>query len=290
MFPRDLLTGHGLAEIPLTPALSSSARERVTEGRVRGRFTEEGRGEGRFCFVLVAALLAGAVHGIQAGPSSLESTLTLPAKPPAPGESFAVLASGDGGWAELDRELARRLAAADIPVVGWNSRAYYWTRRTPEEASADLGRLITRFRAEWQRPKVLLVGFSRGADVLPFLTCRLPAEHRAAVRGVVLLGPAETVDFQFHLTDYVRDSTPATALPVPPEITRRRGTPLLVVYGEKDDSSCGAILSKDLGQIVCVPGDHHFNRDYDRLAQLILGLVRAPSGAADPRPEHKDPG
>jgi len=54
-------------------------------------------------------------------------------KPPAPGESFAILATGDGGWAELDRELAHRLAAADLPVVGWNSRAYYWTRRTPRK-------------------------------------------------------------------------------------------------------------------------------------------------------------
>ena len=53
----------------------------------------------------VAALLAGAILHVHAAPASLESTLTLPAKPPAPGESFAILATGDGGWAELDREL-----------------------------------------------------------------------------------------------------------------------------------------------------------------------------------------
>lgn len=214
--------------------------------------------------------------GSRAAPASLESTLTLPTKPPAPGARFAILATGDGGWAELDRELARRLEAADVPVVGWNSRAYYWTRRTPDEAAADLGRLITRFRTEWQRPEVLLVGFSRGADVLPFLASRLGSEHRDSIRGVALLGPADVVDFKFHLTDYVRDSAPATALPVPPEIGRLRGLPVLVVYGEKDDSSCGPTLPRDVGRVVSVPGDHHFNRDYDRLARLILELGRSP--------------
>lgn len=219
---------------------------------------------------LFAALTASIPLRLGAEPAPLEATLTLPSATPAPGASFAVLLTGDGGWAELDRELAQRLAHADLPVVGWNSRAYYWTRRTPEEAAADLSRLIRRFRREWQRPGVVLVGFSRGADVLPFLVNRLPAEDRHAVERVVLLGPAKTVDFQFHLADYVREASRATALPVPPEIARLRGARLLIVYGDKDESSCGAVLPKDVGRIVSVPGDHHFNRNYDLLAQLIL--------------------
>lgn len=222
----------------------------------------------------LVALLLSAQCGLLGAPATLEQTLKLPSQPPAPGTAFAILATGDGGWAELDRELAARLAAADLPVVGWNSRAYYGTRRTPDEAAADLARLVERFRTEWQRPQVVLIGFSRGADVLPFLANRLSPEVRASVQAIALLGPAERVDFQIRLTDLVVDSPTAKALPVPPEIERLRGPPLLIVYGEKDASSCGPRLSEHLGRVVRVPGDHHFNRDYDRLAALILDQLR----------------
>jgi type IV secretory pathway VirJ component len=239
----------------------------------------------------VLTLLLGCPAAVVGGePPPLEKTLTLPAQTPSPGAHFAILASGDGGWAEMDRELACRLAAADVPVVGWNSRAYYWTRRTPEEAAQDLGRLITRFRAEWHRPKVLLIGYSRGADVLPFLVSRLRLEDRAFVHSVVLLGPGEQVDFEIHLTDYLRDSNPRTALPVPAEIGRLRGLPVLVIYGDEDKSSCGAALPANVGRIVAVPGDHHFNRDYDRLGQLIQEFVRSTASGTKETPNREQIG
>ncbi|MBI3776749.1 MAG: virulence factor, partial [Gammaproteobacteria bacterium] len=43
-------------------------------------------------------------------------------------DAFAVILSGDGGWASLDRELAGAITAQGIPVVGWDSLHYYWTR------------------------------------------------------------------------------------------------------------------------------------------------------------------
>jgi type IV secretory pathway VirJ component len=231
-------------------------------------------------FACLPALIAPA----WSAPEKLEDTLRLPTTPPAAGEGFAIFLTGDGGWAALDREVATRLAAADLPTIGWDSRAYYWTRRTPEEAAADLSRLIRRFRDEWKRPQVVIIGYSRGADVLPFLVNRLPAGDMAAVRLVVLLGPGRNIDFEFHLSDFVHDPDPKTALAVPPEIVRLRGRPLLVIYGDKDESSCAPELPADVGRLEKVPGDHHFARDYDRLAKLILDAAKLPPAAMKPAP------
>jgi type IV secretory pathway VirJ component len=234
-------------------------------------------------FMLAVAALGGTV-AVASAEATLEETLKLPDKTPAAGARFAILVSGDGGWAEFDRGLAQQLAKADLPVVGWNSRAYYWTRRTPDGAAADLARLIRRFQTEWNRKEVVLIGFSRGADVLPFMVNRLPAAEREAVRLTVLLGPSEDVDFELHLLDYVRDGHPRTALPVVPELQRLRGRGVLVMYGEKDDSSCGPRLPKETGRIERVPGDHHLNRDYPRLADLIQDALRRPAAAPPPHP------
>ena len=56
--------------------------------------------------------------------------------PAAPGatatDSFAIVMSGDGGWAGLDKDVAQALSAHGIPVVGLDSLRYFWSPRTPE--------------------------------------------------------------------------------------------------------------------------------------------------------------
>ncbi|HMA10801.1 MAG TPA: AcvB/VirJ family lysyl-phosphatidylglycerol hydrolase, partial [Steroidobacteraceae bacterium] len=45
---------------------------------------------------------------------------------------MAVIISGDGGWAGLDRQIASELSRRGIPVVGIDSLRYFWHARTPE--------------------------------------------------------------------------------------------------------------------------------------------------------------
>ena len=49
------------------------------------------------------------------------------------GKTLAVIISGDGGWAGIDKDVAGALAAKGIPVVGWNSLQYFWTARKPDD-------------------------------------------------------------------------------------------------------------------------------------------------------------
>ena len=78
---------------------------------------------------------------------------------PAAGDSptMAVILSGDGGWAGLDKEVGGALVEKGVPVVGWNSLAYYWKARTPEEASADLARVLGHYLPLWKKEKVIVV-------------------------------------------------------------------------------------------------------------------------------------
>ncbi len=88
---------------------------------------------------------------------------------------FAVLLSGDGGWAGIDKDVANSLAERGIPVVGWDTLRYFWTARTPEGLARDLDRTLDYYVTAWDRPRALLIGYSQGADVLPFAVNRLPA-------------------------------------------------------------------------------------------------------------------
>jgi type IV secretory pathway VirJ component len=185
---------------------------------------------------------------------------------------FALLLTGDGGWAGLDQELAARLAADGVPTVGLNSLKYFWTERTPEQTAHDVERLLRHYLAAWNRPRVLLIGYSFGADVLPFVVNRLPPDLRGHVASVSLLGIDAHASFEVRIAGWVGGDEGGP--PTRPELSRIGNLPVLCIYGEGEaDSICpglpaGPIAREQIGK------GHHFSGEYATLADRILAFAR----------------
>jgi type IV secretory pathway VirJ component len=183
---------------------------------------------------------------------------------------LAVVLSGDGGWASIDREVGGALAKHGVAVVGFDSLQFFWSKRTPDDSAQALTRVVSHYLGAWHKQRAALIGYSRGADVLPFMASRLPAELRSRVALIALLGPARSVDFEFHLSDWLGDGSDADALPTAPEVAKLRGTKLLCIYGRDEGES----LCRDLDPALATrderPGDHHFGGDYESVAQAIV--------------------
>jgi type IV secretory pathway VirJ component len=183
---------------------------------------------------------------------------------------MAVIYSGDGGWVGIDRDVAGQLASAGIPVVGVDSLSYFWSARTPQGAGADLGRVIAAFSQRWHKPRVLLIGYSFGADTLPHMIGQMDAASRSRIASVSLLGLSPSADFQFRLGSWL-DMPSADALPTLPAVLRLKGLTVRCIRGvDEDDSACPAIPRGVVQQYV-IPGGHHFNRNAALLSQIILG-------------------
>jgi len=195
----------------------------------------------------------------------------IPPKAATTTDRFALILSGDGGWAGLDEEVAAALSARGIPVVGLDSLRYFWTPRTPEGVSTDIDRIIRYYLSRLTKQKVLLIGYSQGADVLPFAVNRLPTATRERVALAVLIGMSENAQFEFHLTHWIADSK--SGLPTLPEVDHVPPTPLLCIYGaEEDDSLCPRLDARKF-KVVRLKGGHHFNGDYAGLAREILSAA-----------------
>ncbi len=157
-------------------------------------------------------------------------------------------------------------------MVGLDSLRYFWKARTPEQLSADLARVVEHYSRHWQRPRVLLIGYSQGADVLPFAVNRLPTATRQRIAQTVLMGLGERAAWEFHLGNWVGSGTDGT--PILPEASKLDATITLCLYGAGDsDSSCprlppGSVTAREL------PGGHHFDGAYESLADLILARLR----------------
>jgi type IV secretory pathway VirJ component len=199
--------------------------------------------------------------------------IEVPVQPNAPpSDAFAIIMSGDGGWAGIDQNIAAALSTRGIPVVGWDSLRYYWTARTPDGLAADTDKMIRYYLSHFGKKRVLLIGYSQGADVLPFAVNRLPAATKAPVALMAILGMSEHALFEFHVSSWISDdnSGPATL----PEVNRITGMPVLCIYGEDEhDSLCPKLDSKKFN-ILKVKGGHHFDGNYAGLADDILAAAK----------------
>lgn len=221
-----------------------------------------------------AASDAGVPSPDASTPSQLDSVADLPlievpAQTPSP-NSFALLISGDGGWAGIDKQLAAALNTQGLSVVGVDSLRYFWKRRTPEDTARDVARALTHYLAAWNTKSAVLVGYSRGADVLPATVARLPPELRQRVKLVALVAPSRVAEFEVHVTDLLGGG--GGDYETLPEVQSLDGMPVLCIYGdaEVDESLCPLLKDVKGAKSLMLPGGHHFGGDYTRVARSII--------------------
>jgi type IV secretory pathway VirJ component len=194
--------------------------------------------------------------------------IELPAAHPT--QLLAIVISGDGGWRDLDKTIAESLQKEGVSVIGIDALRYFWTAKTPEQTSRDLARVIAAYGARWHSQQVALIGYSFGADVMPFAYNRLPDAVRAKVSFVSLMGFAPAADFQIRVTGWLGLPASGQALKVQPELARLPPAIVQCIYGEaEDDTLCPALTHTGI-DVVRMSGNHHFGGDYSALAKRIL--------------------
>ncbi|MFN8583482.1 MAG: AcvB/VirJ family lysyl-phosphatidylglycerol hydrolase [Gemmatimonadaceae bacterium] len=232
---------------------------------------------------LLAALLMLVGGGASVGAMPFANdTVAKPADLPLhevpaqqPGPWIAVFITGDGGWVDADRALANALAARGVSVIALDARAYLrGGKRSPSAAAKDAERILRYYETLWHRDQVMLVGYSRGADMMPFIANRIAEDLRGQVGLVALLGLSRRASFEFHWSDLIRDARRPTDLPVAPELERLRGVRMLCVYGVDDHGSACRDVEPGLATVVERSGAHRLDADdATDLARTIVGAI-----------------
>lgn len=228
--------------------------------------------------LVAAARVLGAAAGtsIAPAPRDLSGLPVIEVPAARAGDTLAIFMSGDGGWAGLDKDVAAALAARGVAVVGVDSLRYFWTARTPAGVAVDLGRIAEHYRQHWQRPRLLLIGFSQGADVLPASVNEMDPALRSQVALIALLSVGRRADFEFHVSNWLGGG--GDGRPIAPDLLRLPAAKLLCLYGERDADALCPQLPAGAIRVRGLPGDHHFNGDHDRLAEEILEAAGLAAG------------
>jgi type IV secretory pathway VirJ component len=186
-----------------------------------------------------------------------------------PRAMLAIVMSGDGGWRDLDKTIGEQLQKDGVSVVGWDSLRYFWSEKSPEQVSRDLARVLRAYGARWHATSFALIGYSFGADVMPFAYNLLPVALRDQVSIVSLLGFAPAADFQVRVTGWLGMPPSDKALQAKPAVDRLPAGLVQCFYGENEtDTLCPALTATQ--EVIRTAGGHHFDHGYDVLERRIL--------------------
>ncbi|WP_343598623.1 AcvB/VirJ family lysyl-phosphatidylglycerol hydrolase [Pseudomonas sp.] len=191
-------------------------------------------------------------------------------------DTVTLFLSGDGGWRDLDRDVAGEMAKLGYPVVGIDTLRYYWQHKTPEQSAADLSELMQHYRQKWGTKRFVLTGYSFGADVLPAIYNRLPAEDQQRIDAVVLLAFARSGSFEIEVEGWLGKE--GQEAPTGPEMARLPASKVVCVYGVEETDESGCTDKTAVGERMKLPGGHHFDENYPALAKRLIDEIETRQG------------
>ena len=181
-------------------------------------------------------------------------------------DKMVFIISGDGGVNSFIQQLADSYAAQGMPVVTLNSFKYFWKKKMPQETANDIAPLLTKYSNEWQKKKIILCGYSFGADVAPFIYRRLPQELKNKISLVQLLSPASFTDFEIHLSDMLGSKDASRSMSIQSEL-KTLDVPVFCYYGNLEKEKPLTSLKKSNVEFFVLEGDHHYKNSFDIISK-----------------------
>jgi type IV secretory pathway VirJ component len=107
-------------------------------------------------------------------------------------------------------------------IAAASTLRYFCSKKTPQQTADVVAALIQTLMTKWHADKVALVGYSFGADVMPFAYNLLPPSLRDQVVLIAPLGLSKSADFEISVNGWLGEPPGPNALPVLPQANKNR--------------------------------------------------------------------
>lgn len=213
-----------------------------------------------FCVLIAPYLKPGIVHGQNLPVKEWVSTGHI--KP------LIFYISGDGGMNKFSTSLCEQLTSKGFDVIALNSRSYFYDKKTPDKTAADVEQLLKQKIIGRKNQQIVLIGYSFGADVLPFILNRLTKDLDNKVVVSFLMASSGTTDFEIHWSD-IFGGNGKRSMDVVAEINKLADEKVVIISASDDKTlDVSRIKLKRFTREV-LPGGHHFDGDTGEIVKVI---------------------
>jgi len=177
--------------------------------------------------------------------------------------------SGDGGMNSFSTSLCEKLNEKGFDVVALNARSYFYNKKTADKTASDINSFLNHKLTDRKNQQVIFIGYSFGADVLPFILNRLPKETDDKVLVSFLMASSGSTDFEIHWADIFGENT-KRSMDVVSEINKLTDEKVVIISASDDKTlAVNEITLKRFTREV-LPGGHHFDGATDEIVKVII--------------------
>ncbi|HSQ43813.1 MAG TPA: AcvB/VirJ family lysyl-phosphatidylglycerol hydrolase [Ginsengibacter sp.] len=177
--------------------------------------------------------------------------------------------SGDGGFNKFSNSLCEGINKKGFDVIALNSKSYFWDKKTPEQTTTDMGNYLVKKLSGRKNQQVVLIGYSFGADVLPFILNRLPTDIHDKILVSFLMASSGSTDFEIHWSDIFGGNT-KREMDVVTELNKLVNDKIVIISASDDGHLALNKISLKRYTHEVLPGGHHFDGDTDEIIKVIL--------------------
>lgn len=183
-----------------------------------------------------------------------------------PSKPLILYLSGDGGWNKFSTSFINTLNKQGYSIVALNSRSYFWKKKTPAKAAEEISVFLEKYLKTWKAASFILVGYSFGADVAPFIQSNFNPYILDNLKHTVLMSPSDKTDFEIHVLGMLGFSNSGESVP---NQINKLSKPVTIVMGtEEKDFSLNTISLKHY-QTIRIEGGHHYDGHIDELVKKV---------------------
>jgi type IV secretory pathway VirJ component len=180
--------------------------------------------------------------------------------------------TGDGGFNKFSTSLMQSLNKKGFSVIGLNAKDYFWNKRKPEEAATAIEEAINESNKVWRKRNIVLIGYSFGADVSPFMLTHFSPALSNRINRLVLLSPSAKTDFEIHVLQMF-GWRKGEGESVPGEINKVSKPVTIIVGDDENDFPFDQLTIKNK-QVIKMRGGHHYDGDVDALCKQVMQQIR----------------
>lgn len=185
-------------------------------------------------------------------------------------KQIVIIFSGAGGRRFFFREISHYFRILDYRVIEFNSLRYFlFKKRSPELLARHVNLILNREIDKAPFDEIIFVGYSQGADVLPFAINRLEKHWQQKISALILIGAAEKADFRLRLRDLITGGYGSDSLNIEPELAKLGTIPTLFIYGDRDRKTIARKARGEHFYFSEIASGHIFH-DAKTVAKIIL--------------------
>ena len=177
--------------------------------------------------------------------------------------------SGDGGLNKFSNSLCDGINKKGYEVIELNSKSYFWDKKTPGQTATDINNYLVKKMTGRKKQQIVMIGYSFGADVLPFILNKLPKDFHDKISVSFLMAPSESTDFEIHWSDIFGGHT-KRSMDVLTELNKLVNDKIVIISASDDGHLPLNKISLKRYTHEMLPGGHHFDGDTDEIVKVII--------------------